>query len=127
MASSTTRVSPDPDPVFDRFGFHQGQLVVGVDRLLFLSGQVGDPADRLDGQLATALQRIEVLLGRVGMALPDLVKLTILTTDVDALVAVWPVLRAAFAPGPVPPNTLAEVARFARPGVLVEIDGIAAR
>jgi enamine deaminase RidA (YjgF/YER057c/UK114 family) len=127
VASTTTPVSPEPDPILDRFGFHQGRLVRDAGQLLFLAGQVGDPADNLEGQLTTALHRLFGLLARAGMEPADLTRLTILTTDVDGLLAVWPVVRTAFAPGPVPPNTLAQVVRFAHPAVLVEIDGIAAR
>jgi enamine deaminase RidA (YjgF/YER057c/UK114 family) len=101
--------------------------VSGADRLLFLSGQVGDPADNLEGQLATALSRVFALLDQAGLQPSDLTKLTILTTDVAALVAAWPVVRTAFGAAPVPPNTLAQVVRFAHPAAVVEIDAIAAR
>jgi enamine deaminase RidA (YjgF/YER057c/UK114 family) len=127
VPSEVTRISPDPDPIADRFGFHQGILVAGASRLLFLSGQVGTPGDDLADQVRTALRRMRALLVQADMDVTDLRKLTILTTDVEALLAVWPVVRVAFEPEPVPPNTLAQVQRFAHPGALVEIDAIATR
>jgi enamine deaminase RidA (YjgF/YER057c/UK114 family) len=125
MSAEVVRFSPDGDRVPELFGFHQAQLVRGGSRMLFLSGQVGDPAADLAGQVAGAIDRIEVLLVQAGMGLSDLMKLTILTTDVEALVVLWPSVRARFEPGVVPANTLAQVARFAHPSALIEIDAIA--
>jgi enamine deaminase RidA (YjgF/YER057c/UK114 family) len=93
---------------------------------LGLAGQVGDPEADMDGQLAGALDRIHTLLRLGDMDWPDIVRMTILTTDVEALLASWPIVRGRFEPAaPVPPNTLAQVTRFAHPKVMVEIDALA--
>jgi len=120
-----TPLGPPDDPVRARFGFPQAHLVSGFSQALFLTGQVGDPHEDLAAQLRTALGKVSALLAQAGMAATDLMTLTILTTDVEALLAAWPVVREHFAPGHVPPNTLAQVSRFAHPGAQVEINGTA--
>ncbi|MEW2557157.1 RidA family protein, partial [Streptomyces zhihengii] len=73
-------------------GFHQGEVVSGHTRTLYISGQTamnGDGVPQHDGdmagQLALSADNVEAVLGEAGMSLADLVRLTVYTTDVDLL------------------------------------------
>jgi enamine deaminase RidA (YjgF/YER057c/UK114 family) len=81
----------------------------------------------LAGQVAGALDNVAGLLGRAGYTLADVTRLGIYTTDVEAFLAQWAIVRARFEPDAVPPNTLVQVVRFAHPGIQVEIEASAAR
>ena len=117
---------PD-DPAYARFRFDAAREFPAAQGQIVTSGQVGDPHADLVGQLAGALDSIAELLALAGYTLADVTRLGIFTTDVEAFLAQWPVVRARFEPGPVPPNTLVQVARFAHPAVQVEIEASAAR
>ena len=108
-----TFIDAPGDGVFDVYGF-QGQLVTEASATLVISGQVGSGNSDLPGQLDEALSHIHELLSLAEMDWPNVVKLTILTTDVETLLGLWSRVRRRFEPtGSVPPNTLAEVSRFA--------------
>ena len=115
------------DPAHARFGFDAAREYPAGQRQIVTSGQIGDPGADLAGQLAGALDGIADLLGLAGYTLADVTRLGIFTTDVEAFLAQWPIVRARFEPGAVPPNTLVQVTRFAHPGVQVEIEASAAR
>lgn len=117
---------PD-DPAYARFRFDAAREYPAAQRQIVTSGQTGDPGADLGGQLAGALDSLTDLLGLAGYTLADVFRLGIFTTDVEAFLAQWPVVRARFDPDPVPPNTLVQVVRFAHPAVQVEIDASAAR
>lgn len=116
-----------------RLGYHQGELVSGPARTLHLAGQTatdaeGQPrhAGDMAAQLALCLDNLEAVLRGAEMSLANLVKLTLYTTDVDALFAAYGVLLARLgAAGVAPPTTLLGVARLARPELMVEVEGIA--
>jgi enamine deaminase RidA (YjgF/YER057c/UK114 family) len=117
---------PD-DPAYARFRFDAAREYAAGHHHIVTSGQVGDPRADMAGQLAGALDSIADLLGLAGYTLADVTRLGIFTTDVEAFVAQWPVVRARFEPDAVPPNTLLQVARFAHPAIQVEIEASAAR
>jgi enamine deaminase RidA (YjgF/YER057c/UK114 family) len=114
-------------------GFDQGQVVSGHSRTLYCSGQTAMGADgrpRHDGdmaaQLALSLGNLEAVLGAAGMSLADLVRLTVYTTDVDALFPHYGVLAARLAAaGAAPPTSMLGVSRLAIPGQMVELEGTA--
>jgi enamine deaminase RidA (YjgF/YER057c/UK114 family) len=116
---------PD-DPAFVRFHIDSAREFTTSSRQLVMSGQIGDPAMDFSGQLTGALDAVEAVLTLAGYTLADLARITIYTTDVDAFVASYSVMRSRFAPGAVPPHTLVPVPRLARLGCVVEIDGHAA-
>jgi enamine deaminase RidA (YjgF/YER057c/UK114 family) len=123
-----TFIDAPGDRVFDVYGFHQAQLVTEASATLLISGQVGSVTSDLPGQLDEALSHIQELLSLAEMDWPNVVKLTILTTDVETLLGSWSRVRRRFEQtGSVPPNTLAEVSRFAHRAIFVEIDAIAMR
>jgi enamine deaminase RidA (YjgF/YER057c/UK114 family) len=115
------------DPAYARFGFDAARECAAGQRQIVTSGQIGDPHADLAGQLAGALDSVAGLLGLAGYTLADVTRLGIFTTDVEAFVAQWPIMRARFQPHAVPPNTLVQVARFAHPSVQVEIEASATR
>ncbi len=117
----------------DQFGFVQAVDVSGPQRLVFCSGQTsldenGVPvhAGDMRGQVGQALDNLETVLKDAGLTLADVVRLTIYTTDVDALISVMDLsvtrlteanCRAA--------QTLLGVTRLAFPDLLVELEATA--
>jgi enamine deaminase RidA (YjgF/YER057c/UK114 family) len=114
-------------------GFNQGEVVSGHTRTLYCSGQTamsgeGEPRHEGDtaAQLALSLDNLEAVLAGAGMSLADLVRLTVYSTDVEALLPHWGVLASRLgAAGVAPPTTMLEVTRLAVPGQVVELEGTA--
>ena len=120
----------------DRIRAHSHNAAHGAEvppnaRLLYCNGQVGA---RLDGtvpddpreQLEVIFGRIRTILAASGMAFRDIVKLTVYVTDKSVLEAYFE-LRARLMGEHNPPATLLIVPAFPRPGVVVEIEAIAAK
>ncbi|MBJ8348652.1 RidA family protein [Antrihabitans sp. YC2-6] len=114
-------------------GFNQGELVSGQTRTLYCSGQTamsGDGKPQHDGdmgaQLALSIDNVEAVLGKAGMALANLVRLNVYTTDVDLLFQHYGVLAARLGAAQVAPTTtMLGVERLAIPGQLVELEATA--
>jgi enamine deaminase RidA (YjgF/YER057c/UK114 family) len=117
---------PD-DPAYARFHFDAAREFPATAMQLVVSGQIGNSDGDMEAQLTGALDALDAVLTAAGYRFADIAKLGIYTTDVDAFVAEWAVLRGRFDPAAVPPNTLLQVPRLAHPGSLVEIDAVAAR
>jgi enamine deaminase RidA (YjgF/YER057c/UK114 family) len=89
---TVTRTPVNPWPWAAAFGFNQAELVEGAGRVLVCSGQaaispdgVPQHAGDLGAQLALAVDNIEAVLKDAGMTLGNVVRLTIYTTDADAM------------------------------------------
>lgn len=114
-------------------GFNQGEVVSGQTRTLFISGQTAMTSDgkpEHDGdmaaQLTLAVDNLESVLAEAGMALSNLVRLNVYTTDIDALFPHYGLLAARLgASGVAPTTTMLGVTRLAVPGQLVELEGTA--
>lgn len=114
-------------------GFNQGEVVSEHTRTLFCSGQTAMSADGvplhdgdLPAQLALSLDSLEAVLREADMALADLVRLNVYTTDVDLLLQHYGVLAARLGQAGVKPaTTMLGVTRLAVPGQLVELEGTA--
>jgi len=114
-------------------GFNQAELVVGHTRELILAGQSamspeGTPQHPGDmaGQIALSLDNMEALLAEAKMALANVVRMTIYTTDVDLLFANYAVIAERLgAAGAAPPGSLIGVARLAYPELMVELEATA--
>jgi enamine deaminase RidA (YjgF/YER057c/UK114 family) len=114
-------------------GFNQGELVVGQPRTLYCSGQTAmsaDGAPRHEGDMAAqvglSLDNLEAVLREAGMALSNLVRLNVYTTDVDLLFQHYGVLAARLgAAQSAPATTMLGVTRLAIPGQMVELEGTA--
>src|SRR6476661_8053187 len=109
------------------FGFNQGELVTGADKVLFCSGQTSvdangapqHPGD-MAAQIALALDNLEAVLTGGGMSLANVVRLNFYTTDVDAYLANAAVVGARTgAAGIAPAGTLLGVARLAFPELMI--------
>ena len=100
-------------------------------RLLFCNGQVGA---RLDGtvpedpleQIEVIFERIRIILAASNMTFADVVKFTVYVTDKSILDDYF-CIRGRIMGDHNPPATLLAVKEFPRPGVVVEIETIAAK
>ena len=115
----------------DQFGFVQANLVSGAEKVLYCSGQVSVDdhgsvvhADDMAAQIGKALDNLEAVLSGAGMALENVVKLTIYVTDVDAAFEAYPSVGPRLA-GAKSAQTFIGVSRLAFPGLMVEIDATA--
>ncbi len=128
-----TRTSVNPWPWSLGYGFDQAQLVEGATRVLALSGQAAVDADGtpqhagdIAAQALLALDNVETVLSHAGMTLADVVRMTVFTTDVDAMMGAWGDLAKRFAAAGVrPTSTLVGVTRLAFPEMMVEIEATA--
>jgi enamine deaminase RidA (YjgF/YER057c/UK114 family) len=116
------------------FGFSQAVKLTGSEEILVCSGQTaigpdGSPPTTSDmgEQLRMALTNIVTVLEASGMTPVDVVKSTVYTTDVDALLGViGPEVQRVLGSN-LPASTLIGVTRLAFPELRVEIEVVAAR
>jgi enamine deaminase RidA (YjgF/YER057c/UK114 family) len=115
------------------FGFSQAVTVAGGERVLLCAGQTatgpdGAPPSTEDmaEQVTMAFANLRTVLEAADMTMTDVVKLTVYTTDVDALLAEYGAVAGALAPN-LPAMTLLGVTRLAFPELKVEIEATAAR
>lgn len=114
-------------------GFDQGQLRTGVTSILTIAGQGPVDADGVllhegdvAAQLALTLANVAAVLAEAGMTMADVAMLRTYTTDIAATLAVWDTVTEHLGSlGATPPAALIEVGRLSRPGMVVEIDGLA--
>jgi reactive intermediate/imine deaminase len=106
--------------------------VVKVGNLLFISGQVAfDANGKLVGendmkaQVKQVLENLKTALASQKADFSHVVKINTYTTDVEAFLAAAEV-RAEYFKGNLPASTLVQISKLARPGLLVEIEAIAA-
>jgi enamine deaminase RidA (YjgF/YER057c/UK114 family) len=115
------------------FGFSQAVQVSGEGRVLFCAGQTatgpdGSPPTTSDmgEQVTLAFANLATVLGAADMAMDNVVRLTIFTTDIDELLASY-----GNAVGPLadtlPAMTLIGVTRLAFPELKVEIEATAVK
>jgi enamine deaminase RidA (YjgF/YER057c/UK114 family) len=120
----------------DRICAHSSNAAHAIEvppnaRMLFCNGQVGA---RLDGTVPTApREQIEVIFERIRtilvaskMAFEDVVKFTVYVTDKSILDDYFSI-RGRIMGDHNPPATLLMVGTFPRPGVVIEIEAIAAK
>ncbi len=116
-----------------QFGFNQGELVEGNQRTLFCAGQTAldenaKPQHEGDirAQITLALDNLEAVLKEAGMTLSNVVRLTVYTTDVDAMIQNSDAMVGRLDGANVKPaQTLLGVARLAFPELLVELEATA--
>ena len=117
----------------DQYGFVQANEVSGVTRTLICSGQTAIDSEGhvahagdMAAQLKLSLDNLETVLGHADFSLADVVRLTIYTTDVDALLEVLATLVGRLKEAECRASqTLLGVARLAFPELLVEIEATA--
>jgi enamine deaminase RidA (YjgF/YER057c/UK114 family) len=115
------------------FGYSQAIELTRPERLLVCAGQTaagpdGAPPTTSDmgEQMRIALANLTTVLDAAGMTMADVVKLTIYTTDVDAVLGNWGTAVEALAPN-LPASTLVGVTRLAFPELKIELEAMAAR
>jgi enamine deaminase RidA (YjgF/YER057c/UK114 family) len=131
MAMERTAVNPWAWSA--ELGYHQGEIVSGHTRTLYLAGQTamspdGQPqhAGDMAAQVSLSLDNLEAVLGEAGMTLANLVRLNVYTTDVDLLFQHYGVLASRLgAAGVAPTTTMLGVTRLAIPTLMVELEGTA--
>lgn len=129
-----TQTLINPWPWSLPLGYSQGALTTQTTRHLTIAGQTavdatGAPqhAGDMRAQLALALDNLETVLRAAQMDLRHLTRLTIYSTNVDETLAALDLLGMRLGPlGLAPPLTLLGVTRLALPGLLVEIEAVAA-
>jgi 2-iminobutanoate/2-iminopropanoate deaminase len=106
--------------------------VIRIGQFVYASGQVAaDPVtgelrgDSIDEQTTAVLDNLERVLGAAGAGLTDVVKTTVFLTNATDFSGMDAAYRRRF--GEVfPARSAVTVAGLARPGLLVEIDAVAA-
>lgn len=96
---------------------------IEIDGTVWVSGVVARGAT-MEEQVRTIYQRLGAVLAQFDADLGDVVKETVFTTDMDALIAVNPVRMAAY-DGHLPAATWVQIERLAMPSALVEIEVVA--
>jgi enamine deaminase RidA (YjgF/YER057c/UK114 family) len=97
-----------------------GQTALGADGSLPASADMGE-------QVRVALDNVVAVLASAGMRPTDIVRSTIFTTDVDAIIGVLRQEAQRILGSSLPASTLIGVSRLAYPELKVEIEVIAAR
>jgi enamine deaminase RidA (YjgF/YER057c/UK114 family) len=117
----------DPTPN----GYSQVARIPSGSTLVWISGQIAVDADGevppgWEGQTRLALQNVGAALESGGATWDDVFKLTVFVVDTSALPTVRAV-RDEFVNTERPPtSSLVQVAGLVRPGLLIEIEAVAA-
>jgi 2-iminobutanoate/2-iminopropanoate deaminase len=110
--------------------YSQAIEATGVGRMLFISGQVGVPADgpppaSVGEQTRIAVANLNAVLAEAGMSNRNVVKFTIYLTDRAHLPEFMGSAAEALSGAPLPASTLLIVSGLADPSLLIEIEAIA--
>ncbi len=123
----------DPTNVHTPLGgyCHTVKVPAGAE-LVYVTGQVGadpDGAITEDARTQTrqALANLTACLTAHGLTTDDVVRLTVYLTDREHIRAMSDERRAVFRTSALPTSTLLIVSGLAIPGLLVEIDAVAAK
>ena len=125
-----TREIIRPDGIFNSPNYSHAMKKTGTP--LFIAGQVamdaqgtplheGDPA----AQARAALQSMKTVVEAAGGTMADIVKITILVTDLAHRAALAPIRGEFFTSGEMPASTFLVVSSLADPRYLVEIEAVA--
>jgi 2-iminobutanoate/2-iminopropanoate deaminase len=108
---------------------HPFSAAVRTGNLLFVSGQVGiregRPGDGIEEQTRFTMENMQDVLERAGATLEDVVKVTVFLSDMS----LWPAMNEVyrqFFPNDPPARSALGVNGLALPGLLVEIECVAA-
>ena len=122
------------------YQMNQGEIISGASRTLYLSGQVALEADAdsefgvtvvhegdMRGQLSYALGLIDGLLERAGMSRDNIVFVRFYSIDNSAFLENYDVYASWIAEANIaPPQSDIGVAELAIPGLLIEVEVVAA-
>jgi reactive intermediate/imine deaminase len=116
----------------DQFGFSQAWRVDSAQSTVFVSGQapispdgelVGD--GDFEAQTRQVFENLQTVLGDAGASLDAIVRITVYLTDIGKL-RDFGRIKAEFIDGKQPASTALEVSALALPGMMIEVDAIAA-
>jgi 2-iminobutanoate/2-iminopropanoate deaminase len=101
-------------------------------RIVWLAGQTAtrdqagnDISGNFDAQVKTIFSLIDATLRKAGGSLADMVTMTVFINDPRHGDRFTELRRSVFANGNYPASALITVSHFARPGMLIEIQGVA--
>jgi enamine deaminase RidA (YjgF/YER057c/UK114 family) len=127
------RVDVNPWEWSKAYGFSQAVQVSNAQRTLLCAGQTasgpdGAPPTTTDmgEQVTIAFANLRTVLEAADMTMADVVRLTVFTTDVDALLTSYGAAVGALAPN-LPAMSVIGVNRLAFPEIKVEIEATAMR
>jgi 2-iminobutanoate/2-iminopropanoate deaminase len=95
-------------------------------RWLHIAGQIGVAPEDFDGQADQCWRNIKAILAAAGMGVENLVKVTHFLTRAEDIAAYGRV-RSRHLGEVRPASTLLVISALARPGLLVEVEAIAAK
>jgi reactive intermediate/imine deaminase len=116
----------------DQFGFSQAWRVDGAQSVVFVSGQapispdgdlVGD--GDFEAQTRQVFENLQTVLADAGASFDAIVKITVFLTDIGKL-RDFGRIKAEFIDGKQPASTALEVSSLALPGMMIEVEAIAA-
>ncbi|WP_419943661.1 RidA family protein [Candidatus Poriferisodalis sp.] len=128
------RTPVNPWPWSLNFGFNQAEIIEGASRQLVCSGQTSVDADGkpqhagdMRSQMTLALDNLEAVVNAADMDLTNITRLTVYVTDMDEALKNFGAFGERFGPlGATPPMTLIGATQLAFPGLMIEIEAIAA-
>ena len=116
----------------DQFGFSQAWRVDDAQSLLFVSGQGPISPDGelvgegdFEAQTRQVFENLQAVLSAAGASFDAIVKITVYLTDIGTL-RDFGRIKAEFIPGDQPASTALEVGSLALPGMMIEVEAIAA-
>ena len=109
--------------------YSHGVEASGIQRTLFVSGQVGirpdgSYAEGISEQTGVAIENLTAVLADAGMEPSNIAKLTVFLTD-EGLMEGFFEAGVSWLPTPPPATTLLYVKALATPALLVEIEAVA--
>ena len=121
----------NPPSVHTAPTYNHGVEVPPNARWLYISGQIGIGADGkmkdgIEAQTQQVWENIKAVLAAAGMGLENLVKIMTFLTDENDIDGFRKVRSQQLA-GNKPASTLVVIKRLAMPGLLVEVEAVAAK
>lgn len=112
-----------------RFGWHHGHVVAGAKKTLFISAQTSVDAKGMTlhegdmpGQIRVCLDNLEAVLADAGMTPANLVRVTVMTTDMALFIKHARELKRLTDAGSQHTSTIMGVTELAYSGFLVAIE-----
>jgi 2-iminobutanoate/2-iminopropanoate deaminase len=117
---------------FQKARAYSPAVITQGGRTVWLAGQTAtrdaegrDISGNFDAQVKTIFALIDATLRRVGGSVADMVTMTVFINDPRHGDRFVELRRGIFANGKFPASALITVSHFARPGMLIEIQGVA--
>ena len=114
------------------YNFSQAWKVDKCQSLVFVSGQASLSSDgeilhekNFEGQAHVTIQNIKTVLEHAGGSLENVIRLGIFITDMENFPSFVNILGEYF-PGEKPANTVLGISCLALPGLMIEIEAVAA-